>query len=57
MTQPSDKWRSDWTALYADWRTWALYNGVIAYVAMGALFAVEFAVRWIVRKSHEGAAK
>jgi uncharacterized membrane protein len=38
-----------WTALYADWRTWTLYNGVIAYVAMGVLFAGELLVRRVVR--------
>lgn len=35
-----------WTALYAEWRVWTLYNGVIAYVAMGLLFGGE----WIVRR-------
>lgn len=39
-----------WTALYADWRGWTLYNGLIAYGAMAALFGVEFAVRRVVRK-------
>lgn len=39
-----------WTAFYADWRVWTLYNGLIAYCAMGAVFAVEFAVRRVVRR-------
>jgi uncharacterized membrane protein len=33
------------TALWADERTWALYNGLIAYVLMGLLFAGEWLVR------------
>jgi len=31
--------------LWAPLRWWTLYNGLIAYLAMGALFAGEFAVR------------
>lgn len=38
-----------WTALYADWALWSLYNGLIAYVAMGMLFGVELIVRHFVR--------
>ncbi|MET0182549.1 MAG: hypothetical protein ABW199_06665 [Caulobacterales bacterium] len=38
-----------WTALYADWRVWTLYNGLIAYIAMGALLAGEFLLRGIMR--------
>ncbi|MEI7431247.1 MAG: hypothetical protein WCL27_12395 [Betaproteobacteria bacterium] len=34
------------TAVYASRETWALYNGLIAYLLMGALFAGE----WIVRR-------
>ncbi|MEJ0058671.1 MAG: hypothetical protein WDM79_03345 [Terricaulis sp.] len=44
-----------WTALYADWDFWTLYNGLIAYLAMGALFAGEFIVRQFVRKREEPA--
>jgi len=33
------------TALYASTAIWSLYNGVIAYGAMGLLFAGEYAVR------------
>ncbi|MEZ5436236.1 MAG: hypothetical protein R3E67_06850 [Pseudomonadales bacterium] len=34
-----------YTALYADMKIWALYNGLIAYFLMGALFAGEYLVR------------
>lgn len=44
-----------WTALYATWETWTLYNGVIAYAAMGTLFAGEFLVRGVVRGREERA--
>lgn len=33
------------TALYASFETWSLYNGLIAYVLMGLLFAVEYVCR------------
>lgn len=33
------------TALWASAATWSLYNGVIAYVLMGAIFAGEYLVR------------
>lgn len=39
------------TALYASEATWALYNGCIAYLLMGLLFAGE----WIVRRGHRAA--
>lgn len=39
-----------WTALYASFETWTLYNGFIAYLLMGALFGGEFLVRKWVRK-------
>lgn len=39
-----------WTALYADWTFWTLYNGVIAYVGIGVLFFGEFLVRPLFRK-------
>lgn len=35
-----------WTALYASRDVWAMYNGLIAYILMGVLFAGE----WIVRR-------
>lgn len=34
-----------YTALYADWPVWTLYNGLIAYLAMGTLFVGEMLVR------------
>lgn len=39
-----------WTALAASLETWALYNGLIAYVLMGLLLGGEFLVRGVVRK-------
>lgn len=39
-----------WTALQASLELWALYNGLIAYVLMGALLGGEFLVRGFVRK-------
>lgn len=41
-----------WTALYASEATWALYNGLLAYLLMGALFAGEWLVRQRVRARH-----
>jgi uncharacterized membrane protein len=41
---------ASWTALYAsDW-VWAAYNGGVAYLLMGALFAGEYLVRRRVRR-------
>jgi len=40
------------TALWADTATWALYNGVLAYVAMGALMGGEWLLRRRVRARH-----
>lgn len=40
-----------WTALYADWASWTLYNGLIAYVLMGILFVGEWLVRKQVRQN------
>ena len=37
------------TALYASDATWALYNGLLAYLLMGLLFAGE----WLLRPRHE----
>lgn len=34
-----------YTALFSNLQVWTLYNGLIAYVLMGLLFAVEFMVR------------
>ncbi|MCY1077398.1 hypothetical protein [Archangium lansingense] len=40
------------TAIGASDETWALYNGLISYVLMGVLFAVEWVVRQQVRARH-----
>lgn len=37
-----------YTALFCSLEVWTLYNGLIAYIAMGVLFAGEFAVRTLV---------
>jgi len=34
------------TALWASSATWALYNGLVAYLIMGLLFAGEYFFRW-----------
>ena len=34
------------TALWASSATWSLYNGLIAYLLMGLLFAGEYLTRW-----------
>lgn len=41
-----------WTALAASTAIWALYNGLIAYLLMGTLFAGEYLVRRRVRARH-----
>jgi len=43
-----------YTALYSSREIWALYNGLLAYLLMGALFAGE----WLLRRRHlaQGAA-
>lgn len=43
-----------YTAFYANWSAWTLYNGVIAYVAMGALFVGEFIARPFFRRAEPG---
>ncbi len=40
------------TALWASAATWSLYTGVVSYVLMGLLFAIEYAVRLFVRRHH-----
>ena len=37
-----------WTALHASDATWALYNGAIAYVLIGAMLGGE----WLLRPRH-----
>lgn len=41
------------TALWADDRVWALYNGLISYGLMGTLFAGEWLLRQRVRRSFD----
>ena len=40
------------TVLYGDMDLWTLYNGFIAYVLMGLLFAIEWSVRRVVKDKH-----
>ena len=40
------------TALWATQAVWSLYNGVIAYVLMGLLFAGEYLVRIRFKRAH-----
>jgi uncharacterized membrane protein len=42
-----------YTASFSSPKIWALYNGFIAYVLMGAMFAGEFLVRMYVQRSSE----
>lgn len=42
-----------YTALFADMAVWTLYNGLIAYVLMGLLFAGEYLVRLRVKARTE----
>ncbi|MBB1405042.1 hypothetical protein H5079_05370 [Pseudoalteromonas sp. SG44-5] len=39
-----------YTSLFSSLAVWAFYNGVIAYVAMGVLFALEWLVRLKVKR-------
>lgn len=43
------------TAVWGSDKVWATYNGLIAYLLMGLLFAVEWLVRQRVRSRHEHA--
>lgn len=40
------------TALWASPAIWSIYNGIVAYVAMGILFSVEFMVRIAFKSRH-----
>jgi uncharacterized membrane protein len=40
------------TALWGSEATWALYNGGIAYGAMGLLFMGELMIRQVVKRRH-----
>ncbi|MDR1311487.1 MAG: hypothetical protein LBK01_06395 [Burkholderiaceae bacterium] len=40
------------TVLFAGDKVWALYNGCIAYIMIGLLFAVEYLFRWRLKRVH-----
>lgn len=40
-----------WTTLFATDKIWALYNGFLSYLCIGAVFVIELAIRqWVKRK-------
>lgn len=39
-----------WTVVVPGWKLWLIYNGIIAYLAMGILFGGEYFVRRRIRK-------
>lgn len=39
-----------WTVMQPGWNIWALYNGFLAYLAAGCLFATEYFIRQRVRQ-------
>jgi uncharacterized membrane protein len=39
-----------WTAVYGSLAQWTLWNGLLSYIAMGCLFAIEFLIRRMVRR-------
>ena len=42
-----------WTALYATLEMWTLYNGLISYILIAALFVGEWPVRRIIKARHQ----
>ena len=42
-----------YTAIWSSLEIWTVYNGLIAYVAMGLLFSVEYIIRHRVRNTYE----
>ena len=42
-----------YTAAWASLSTWTLYNGLLSYLLMGTLFAVEWLVRGWYRRAHD----
>jgi uncharacterized membrane protein len=42
-----------YTAFFTSLETWTLYNGLIAYILMGLLFAGEYVVRLRVQKLND----
>jgi len=43
-----------YTAIWSSLEIWTLYNGLIAYLAMGLLFSVEYLIRRHVREATDG---
>lgn len=41
-----------WTCLHGDIHLWTLWNGMLSYLAMGALFAIEWLIRQRVKRKH-----
>jgi len=39
-----------WTVLWGSLEQWALWNGLLSYLAMGTLFTAEYLVRRVVRR-------
>ena len=54
LLHPQWRHRAVITALWSSERVWALYNGLIAYVLMGTLFAGEWLVRQRVKARRHG---
>jgi len=42
-----------WTTMHGDMKLWTLYNGLVAYLAIGLIFAIEYLVRRHVRKNED----
>lgn len=42
-----------YTAINNDIEVWTLYNGLVSYILIGCLMAIEFVIRIIIRKSHD----
>lgn len=42
-----------YTAIWSSFKFWALYNGLIAYLLVGLLFAVEFVIRQFVKSKFQ----
>lgn len=43
---------STYTALFMSLKAWSLYNGFIAYIIIGAIFVIEYIVRFFVKRGH-----
>jgi uncharacterized membrane protein len=41
-----------YTALFTSLEIWTLYNGLLSYIFMALLMAIEFAIRVVVKKKH-----